>query len=136
METDHIKEKKTCAQCDRVLHGRSDQRFCNDDCRNTFNRHKRAEEKSFQHKHVQAIIGVIKKNYEILWKLYPGPMPWGRTGMPNLELLLSLGFNPRFYTSSFIDDYGNTWRCVFDRCFCEAETRFEIRDFPRQAELE
>jgi len=29
---------KTCENCGKSLYGRTDKRFCNDNCRNTYNR--------------------------------------------------------------------------------------------------
>jgi hypothetical protein len=46
---------QTCAECGKGLFGRTDKRFCNDTCRNGFNRKLRAEEKARDNANIPAI---------------------------------------------------------------------------------
>jgi predicted nucleic acid-binding Zn ribbon protein len=127
---------KQCEFCEKVLHGRSDQRFCNDSCRNTFNRNLRMAEKAEHHKNIPEIIRIIKRNYEIL-----KPMTKTITYIDeykyydNLEEFLKTGINPNFFTSTFTDKHGTTWNCVFDCGFCIADNGAMVGFFPNQANI-
>src|SRR5690606_5358857 len=58
--------EKQCQQCGRPLKGRTDKRFCNDDCRNNFNRAKRRKITDQAPDTIPEIIRIIKRNYQIL----------------------------------------------------------------------
>lgn len=130
-----LKEKsKICSHCGKPLHGRSDQVYCNDTCRNTFNRQKRAAEKITEHENMPEIIRIIKRNYEIL-KRWNRPFEQNESGFTNTKNLIADGFNPKFFTSIIKDEYGREWRCIFERGFSVDSELTEIRDFPKQAEI-
>ncbi|PWS30262.1 hypothetical protein [Pedobacter paludis] len=135
MNPDIAQTRKTCDYCGRVLHGRSDQRFCNDSCRNNFNRRKRAAEKIEEHENTPEIFRIIKKNYELLKKVYRRPMEADVSGTMKTEEFLLMGVNPRFCTSSFTDSQGMTWFCMFEICICVGETFTFVKDFPDQAKI-
>lgn len=126
--------EKVCEQCAKVLHGRSDQRFCNDTCRNIFNRVKRKEEKILNHQNTPEILKIIKRNYEIL-KLHNKRTPVDETLSLPTKTLLQDGLNTKFYTSKFTDHLGNEWHCIFERCYNLGKDTTFIQDFPDQAEL-
>lgn len=125
--------EKTCQQCHKTLHGRSDQRFCNDTCRNTFNRVKRQQDKIDDHQNTPEILRIIKKNYEILKSHSKRPLIDQLLNLPS-KTLIDAGLNPKFYTSSFTDGQGTEWKCVFERCYSMSDTQSFIQDFPEQAE--
>jgi predicted nucleic acid-binding Zn ribbon protein len=127
---------KHCEDCDKILHGRSDQRFCNDTCRNNFNRKKRRAEKIVPHKNADEIISIIWKNYEILKNVYRN-----RTGenemieIKGLDDLIQLGINPKFFTSVHTDTNGGIWYCIFERCFTIGEEQAFVKDILEQANI-
>jgi len=110
--------KKTCEMCKTVLHGRSDQRFCNDTCRNSFNRIKREMEKVSLPSEAVEIIKIIKRNYQILKSEIPGQVidKYG-TIQCNADTIVKNGLNLKYFTSSF-GGGEDKWYCVFDRCYC------------------
>lgn len=128
-----LQTQKTCHYCHKILHGRSDQQFCNDSCRNTFNRVKRKEEKIADHQNTPEILRIIKKNYEILKSHSKTPLIDQSLNLPS-QTLIDEGLNPKFYTSSFTDDQGTEWKCIFERCYSMGHTQSVIQDFPEQAE--
>jgi len=80
---------KKCIYCEEKLQGRSDRKFCSDQCRALYhNKNKKEKEKAVIH-----INQVLKKNRNILKKLNPV----GKTTIPKHFLDLQ-GFDFRFYT--------------------------------------
>jgi len=68
-----LPEEATCHFCHKVLYGgRSDRKFCNDTCRNAYNRNRRKAEAAYVSESQQElIIRVLKRNYRILEKFNP-----------------------------------------------------------------
>lgn len=130
-----LTEEKKCAQCDRVLHGRSDQRFCNDTCRNTFNRYKRAAEKLREHDNTRDILNTIKHNYQLLKRHCMEPLEDNAFISVKTAMLKDKGFNPKFFTSTFKDGNGIEWKCVFEMGFYMGGDEAYLKDFPGQATL-
>jgi hypothetical protein len=125
---------KTCEYCEKVLHGRVDMRFCNDTCRNQFNRRKRSQNKIHPHKNAADIVKIIKRNYEILKEGIPGQLREDEFIQCGTSELMQSGLNLKYYTGSF--SLGNQqWYCIFDRCYCISGDTTIIQDFPEQAAL-
>src|SRR5690606_68991 len=57
---------RSCEDCSKVLRGRSDKRFCNNGCRNNFNRKRRQVLIHQVPQNYREIFKVIKSNYLIL----------------------------------------------------------------------
>ena len=107
---------KTCELCRKPLHGRIDQRLCNDTCRNNYNHTKLQHEKIPPHENAGEITKVIKSNYEILSRGIPGQTPEYNGVIGDVPTFLGSGIYTKFYTSSFKSgDY--EWYCVFDYCY-------------------
>jgi len=126
---------KTCELCKKPLHGRIDQRFCNDTCRNNYNRAKRQYEKVAPHPNTAEIFRIIKANYEILKKGIPGQIPEYNGVICDTKEFMASGINTKFYTSSFKSGKGE-WYCVFDYCYTfQSEGTTEIVQIREQAEI-
>ncbi|KRT15958.1 hypothetical protein ASU31_10645 [Pedobacter ginsenosidimutans] len=117
------------------MHGRSDQRFCNDNCRNTYNRNKRAADKVKEHENMPEIFRIIKKNYQILKKRCDRPCEENESFMTDTTALIAEGFNPKFFTSIATDSTGSKWYCVFEIGFIMGVKDIFIKDFPKQAQV-
>lgn len=52
-----------CENCGKELFGRTDKRFCNDGCRNQFNREKAVREQQKAQDNLPEILKIIQKNY-------------------------------------------------------------------------
>lgn len=87
----YIRRMPVCLECgSQIRYGRTDKKFCCEDCKN---RHHNAQAKagrSFRHK----VIALINRNYEILDELL-------REGLDSADLvdLETLGFSPGIVTS-------------------------------------
>lgn len=132
-QNDQLQEK-VCVNCGRAIHhGRSDRRFCNDGCRNTFNWNKRENEKVQQHENLPEILKIIKRNYELLQSYYHGTIEADTAVRIKTESFLTGGFNPKFFTS-IKKIHGETWRFCFERGFIIGEKYCYVRDEHSQAE--
>ena len=83
-------EEKLCLCCKKRIVGRSDKKFCSDECRTLYNNRRYRSE----NREMLKIDHILKKNRSILSKLYYK----GKTRSSILELI-SLGFNFDFITS-------------------------------------
>jgi len=92
------RESARCAHCNKVMNGgRSDRRFCNDLCRNTYNREKRKQEANQAGEDiVEDIIRIIRKNYALLKKLNP----LEEQLVADRHSIYKKGFNFMYYTST------------------------------------
>jgi len=124
-------EAVKCAHCGKEIHGRTDKRFCNDDCRNQFNRARRQRERKPDHPNVSEILKIIRNNYELLKK--HGPDKPGKTTSGEGDIS-NIGIEPKFFTN-ISKQYAYQWFCCFDYCWKEEEGYWQISYQPDQAML-
>lgn len=82
---------KKCLDCGEVLKGRSDKKFCSDQCRNDYNNSINKEANSL----VRNVHAVLKRNRKILCDLYES----GKRKLHRDALLVS-EYNMNFFTHS------------------------------------
>ena len=113
-----------CENCGKELFGRTDKRFCNDGCRNQFNREKAVREQQKAHDNLPEIFKIIKRNYEILQTYHPEELHPDASIYFDIKDLKDQGFNFKFFTSTgeirgelyyFCFDIG--WLRSGDLCF-------------------
>jgi len=102
-----------CLQCGKPIIGRSDKKFCDTLCRNSYNNKRRNEKESM----IIQVNSVLRKNRRILSILNPE----GKTTVRR-SLLIKLGFNFRFSTHTF------TTKNNFLYKFCYEYGYLEIND--------
>ena len=117
-----------CAHCGHKLLGRTDKRFCGDACRNTFNRIQRQQKHIPLPAEAAAILEILKRNYQLIG--HKAGLEEKEALSCDLGGLTSRGFNPNFYTSTYADNNGNQWHCVFNWCFRILGDQVEMKDFP------
>ncbi|WP_134091843.1 DUF2116 family Zn-ribbon domain-containing protein [Olivibacter sp. XZL3] len=130
--SNHPTEARHCQDCGNQLRGRSDQRFCNDTCRNHFNRKKRQEIAERIPVSAKEILRIIKNNYRILSVMSPNPE---YEIIVDLHELQSKGVNFKFFTSITYKD-GESWYCIFDIGWRAVDEQVLITTFPDQAKVE
>lgn len=100
--------------CEKPVKGRSDKKFCNDYCRNSYNNRARA-----QSSHCIKIINkALLKNRRILQGLL------GETGnatTASRETLLGQGFQFRYTTHSYTTQRGKRYWFCYDHGYLELE---------------
>lgn len=95
-----------CKECQKMLLGRSDKKFCDDGCRNSFNNRKNSENNRF----VKSINTVLRKNRNILHSLVPDN---GKTSV-NERTLKVLGFDFEHFTNVFENRTGNIYKFCYE----------------------
>ncbi len=71
-------DKPTCLECGYEITGRSDKKFCSDQCRNTYNNRLKQDANNF----VRNVNAILRKNRRILEDLNPT----GKTKVPFQKL--------------------------------------------------
>jgi predicted nucleic acid-binding Zn ribbon protein len=95
---------KNCLACDKPIHGRSDKKFCNDYCRNSYNN----QMKTMNSSSMKDINNVLVKNRKVL-ETALGEKEMEKT---TKEKLLQSGLNFKYITHTYTNKKGNTY------CFC------------------
>ena len=103
-----------CENCSKPLFGRTDKRFCNDSCRNEFNRKKRTREQIAEYENLPEIFKIIRRNHAIL-KTYQLEQAEPETMiLVTRSELLGKGYHFKFFTSLHRDSTGGLWKYCFD----------------------
>ena len=100
-------EAKKCLQCNKLLRGRSDKKFCNDYCRNNYNN----QLKAHANNHVRNINSALGKNRRVLEELLPVAEEIGKA---TKEKLLNHGFSFKYITHTFTNKKGATYFYCYD----------------------
>jgi len=104
---DQLIQNKYCLLCNKILRGRSDKKFCNDNCRNHFNNNQKPASNSY----VKGINQALFKNRNILDALLPPSSPAVKT---DRDKLLEKGFQFRFFTHQSSGGIGKTYVFCYD----------------------
>lgn len=98
-------EKRLCRYCYDPFKGRSDKKFCCDQCRSSFNN----QHKSKDEKLIRKVNIVLRRNRTILKSLNPIGMSIVRR-----EYLTEQGFNFKYHTSLYKTNDGNEYWFCYD----------------------
>jgi hypothetical protein len=99
-------QPKTCLYCDKPLQGRSDKKFCDDQCRNNYNNQLNSDNNN----HVRNINNILRRNRRILEELNTT----GKTNMPKSKLQ-ERGFNFNYFTNLFKTKEGKTYFFCYEQ---------------------
>jgi len=102
-----MEETKTCMNCGKTLHGRSDKKFCGDYCRNNYNN----QQKGHGNNYIRNINNTLGRNRRILEELLP---PSEKMSKATKEKLLHHGFSFKYITHKFTNKSGNTYYYCYD----------------------
>lgn len=92
-----------CLECgDKISYGRTDKKFCSDECKNRHHNHKSRADRFIKRK----TIAVLEKNHEIL----EGLVKAGVDAVLLSEILL-MGFNPAYVTSFTRVNHHDVYAC-------------------------
>jgi len=93
-------------ECGDVLHGRSDQKFCSDQCRNAYNNKQLGETNDL----IRKINRILRKNQAVLARL-------NRKGKVTLEKsdLAKQLFNFNYFTNTYTTRQGRTYYFCYDQ---------------------
>ncbi|MDP3314148.1 hypothetical protein [Lutibacter sp.] len=109
--------KKKCLECDELLNGRVDKKFCSDYCRNSYNNKINTESKNL----IRNINNRLRKNHRLLADLNTT----GKTKVTRSKLLDG-NFDFNFYTTIYTTKTGNTYFYVYDQGYLALENEFYL----------
>jgi predicted nucleic acid-binding Zn ribbon protein len=98
--------EKNCIACNKIIRGRSDKKFCNDSCRNSYNNQNRSNAPNL----VKKINAVLVKNRNLLLEI-TGDNSQKKITRDQLSLR---GFLFNYYTHSYTNKRGNTYYFCYD----------------------
>ncbi len=104
-----LKEKNDtkCLQCEKILKGRSDKKFCDDYCRAAYNN----DLKSAANNYVRNVNNALGKNRRILQSLLPDTEQIKKT---TRDKLLQLGFQFKYGTHTYSNQKGNVYYFCYE----------------------
>ncbi|MEO0310750.1 MAG: hypothetical protein RIQ89_407 [Bacteroidota bacterium] len=105
-------EEKKCLECNEVILGRSDKKFCSDMCRNAFNNKLNSDSTAT----IRNINNILRKNRRILAELVPD-----ETAKVSKNKLLDMGFNFNYHTHSYITKKGTQYIYCYEYGYLSIE---------------
>jgi hypothetical protein len=106
-----------CLECGEKIVGRIDKKFCDAQCRNSYNNKiKRASEKN-----IIEINRILRMNRKILKQFNPE----GKSTVRK-EYLTKLGFNFNYHTHTFTTKHNNTYRFCYEYGYLEVEDGLKV----------
>ena len=98
-------EKKVCLDCGESIKGRSDKKFCNDICRNSYNNKINSDTTNY----VRNVNNILRKNRRILEENLKGET----TTIPK-QKLADKGFNFKYYTNQIITKNNHSYLYCYE----------------------
>jgi hypothetical protein len=105
-------ETRLCLDCNEELRGRSDKKFCDDQCRSNFNNRQQSENTSF----IRQVNAILKRNRRILEELNPD----GKTRLTRKKLLAK-GFNFEYFTNIYKTQTGKNYYFCYESGYLALE---------------
>lgn len=105
--------ERKCLECGDVLRGRSDQKYCNDQCRNAYNNKLLGADNNT----IRRINRILRKNHLILSKLNPD----GKATISKNELITN-GFDFNYFTNIYTTRSGRIYYFCYDKGYAMLDT--------------
>ena len=100
-------ETATCLNCEKTLKGRTDKKFCDDYCRNSYNNQLKASKNNL----VRNINNALGKNRRILESFFNAEEEIAKT---HKDKLLEKGFLFKYMTHTYANKKGNVYYFCYD----------------------
>ncbi len=100
-------ETNVCLNCEKPLKGRTDKKFCDDYCRNSYNNQLKASKNNL----VRNINNALGKNRRILESFFNEDEEIAKT---NKDKLLEKGFQFKYMTHTYTNKKGNVYFFCYD----------------------
>jgi|SRR5690554_2148733 len=107
--------KQLCLECGEKIKGRVDKKFCDDQCRNTYNNRQKRDQNNF----IRNVNNILRKNRRILATLAPK----GK-GKANKDELLQKGFDFTYYTNTYTTKDDRTYYYCYDFAYLELDNNW------------
>ncbi|MFK8102679.1 MAG: hypothetical protein AB8G15_09145 [Saprospiraceae bacterium] len=102
--------KRKCEECEEIIRGRADKKFCSDQCRSSHNNRLNSDANNF----VRNINNILRKNRRILTELNPK----GKAKV-HREKLLAKGFRMEYFTNIYKTKAGKAYHFCYEQGFLE-----------------
>lgn len=109
-------ETRHCLECGEPLTGRSDKKFCDDQCRTNYNNKLNSEGSVL----VRNINNILRKNRRILESLITTDLK----ANVSKNKLINLGFNFNFFTHTYKSKKGFNYFICYDYAYCPLENDY------------
>lgn len=106
---------KNCPECGEKIIGRTDKKFCSDQCRNTYNNRLNSDSSNT----VRNINNILRKNLRILQKLNKQ----SDKTMVTKDTLLSNGFNFTYNTHTYTTKKGVNYHFCYEQGYLFLEDK-------------
>lgn len=110
-----MEDKRKCPECGDPVYGRSDKKFCTDQCRNSYNN----KHVGYSNNHVRQVNSTLRKNRQILKELNPT----GKTRV-HLSQLQKRGFDFTYHTNLYVTKSGNTYHFCYEQGYLKLENNY------------
>ncbi len=97
---------KACLNCSKHIRGRSDKKFCNDHCRNTYNNRRNSDSNSY----IRSINFYLRKNRRIL----EGCLLSRQTARTTKSKLNGKGFRFKYFTHTYTNSKGKLFHYCYE----------------------
>jgi hypothetical protein len=104
--------EKTCLECGAKITGRTDKKFCGDQCRNSYNNRLNSDNISL----IRNTNNLLRKNRRILMELNPN----GKTKTTR-EKLLTRGFDFQHFTSLYTTKDGAVYHYCYEQGYLQMD---------------
>ncbi|MBX2901296.1 MAG: DUF2116 family Zn-ribbon domain-containing protein [Cyclobacteriaceae bacterium] len=111
------KEEKGCLECGTKITGRSDKKFCSDQCRVAYNNKLNRDETTYMNN----VTNILRKNRRILLELNTG----GKTKV-NRDKLNEKGFDFGYFTSQYKTKEGAVYNFCFEQGYLPLENNWYL----------
>lgn len=104
--------EQTCQECGKTFMGRSDKKFCDDFCRNSYHNRQNRGNTRF----VRNVNRILSKNRKILAHFNPEDK-----SKVHRNKLINKGFNFNYHTSTYTTKAGATYYFCYDKGYLPLE---------------
>ncbi|CAA0141041.1 hypothetical protein [Tenacibaculum maritimum] len=108
-------QKRECLECNEIVKGRADKKFCSDYCRNSYNNKVNKDSKNL----IRNVNNRLRKNYKILSELNTT----GKTKVTRSKLYDN-GFDFQFFTSIYTTKAKSTYFYIYDQGYLPLDNDF------------
>src|SRR4051812_30657591 len=108
-------EKRKCLDCDEVIKGRIDKKFCSDLCRNNYNNKLNQDSTN----HVRNINNILRRNRRTIEEL----APQGKSSVHKSKLT-EKGFDFNYFTSIYKNQKGDTYFFCYEYGYLPIKNEF------------
>lgn len=106
--------ERKCVECNRLLKGRPDKKFCCDACRNSYNNKQNSDHVNL----VRNINNILRRNRRLLEEIM---IPGRRTNKCLKQRLTDAGFDFRYYTHQYKNTRGQVYHFCYDHGYLQLE---------------